>query len=172
MLSPTLASALFLPLCLPRRFQAVRPTLRSVLATGGCAGAGMMPLTINLAPSLITSGAVQPVPAHRQADGGRAEAAVADKLRQKNDNNKEQKKRKRAQEADERAQAKAAAAGCVDAEALKLLVAQATEAGECTRLLLQTANCDCKKCAAERKQKKGALNQKRRKSSDARADSE
>ena len=161
MLSPTLASALFLPLCLPRRFQAVRPTLRSVLATGGCAGAGMMPLTINLAPSLITSGAVQPVPAHRQADGGRAEAAVADKLRQKNDNNKEQKKRKRAQEADERAQAKAAAAGCVDAEALKLLVAQATEAGECTRLLLPTAKCDCKKCAAERKQKKDALNQQR-----------
>ena len=101
MLSPTLASALFLPLCLPRRFQAVRPTLRSVLATGGCAGAGMMPLTIALAPSLITSGAVQPVPAHRQADGDRAEAAVADKLRQKNDNNKEQKKRKRAQKATE-----------------------------------------------------------------------
>jgi hypothetical protein len=114
----------------------------------------------------------QPVPAPRQADGGGAQATAAEKMKRKREQSNEQKKRKRAQEADERAQAKAAAAGCVDAEALKLLVAQATEAGECTRLLLQTANCDCKKCAAERKQKKGALNQKRRKSSDARADSE
>ena len=48
---------------------------------------------------------------------------------------------------------KAAAAGCVDAEALKLLVAQATEAGEYTRLLLPTAKCECKKCAAERNRK-------------------
>ena len=137
------------------------PLPASVLATGGCAGAGLMPLTINPAPPLITSGAVQPVPAPRQADGGRAEAAVAGKLRQKNDNNKEQKKRKRAQEADERAQAAADAAGCDDADELNLLVAQATEAGECTRPLLPTAKCDCKKCAAERKQKKDALNQQR-----------
>ena len=130
------------------------PLPASVLATGGCAGAGLMPLTINPAPPLITSGAVQPVPAPRQADGGGAQATAAEKLKRKREQSNEQKQRKRAQAA-------ADAAGCDDADELNLLVAQATEAGECTRLLLPTAKCDCKKCAAERKQKKDALNQQR-----------
>jgi hypothetical protein len=126
----------------------------SLSVTGGCAGAGLMPLTINPAPPLITSGAVQPVPAPRQADGGGAQATAAEKLKRKREQSNEQKQRKRAQAA-------ADAAGCDDADELNLLVAQATEAGECTRLLLPTAKCDCKKCAAERKQKKDALNQQR-----------
>ena len=122
------------------------PLPASVLAKGGCAGAGLMPLTINPAPPLITSGAVQPVPAPRQADGGGAQATAAEKLKRKREQSNEQKQRKRAQAA---------------ADELNLLVAQATEAGECTRSLLPTAKCGCKKCAAERKQKKDALNQQR-----------
>ena len=117
-----------------------------------------MPLTINPAPPLITSGAVQPVQPHARAleqeGGGGAQRTAADREQLRREHSYEQTKRKRAQAADERAQDAAEAAGCGDADELKLLVAQATEAGECTRLLLPTARCDCKKCAAERKQKK------------------
>jgi hypothetical protein len=48
-----------------------------------------------------------------------------------------------------------------------LLVAQATEAGDCTRPLLLASKCVCKKCAAERKQKKEDHNKKRRKAAPA-----
>ena len=71
---------------------------------------------------------------------------------------KNKKKRKRAKEAAERAKEAAERAGCADADELKLRVAQAIEAGDCTKQLLPNAKYDCKKCVAERKQKKDALN--------------
>ena len=103
---------------------------------------------------MITSGEVQPVPPPRQADGGGATAI--DKQQKKRQASYDQRKRKRAKEAAERA-------GCADADELKLRVAQAIEAGDCTKPLLPNAKCVCKKCVAERKQKKDALNKKRSK---------